>query len=88
MLDQTTLDTIHDALAALRRGEPIIVVDDEDRENEGDFVIAAEKVTPDAINFLSKQGRGLVCLAATRDRLRSLELQPYILCFYCVYSLW
>jgi len=78
MLDQTTLDTIQDALAALRRGEPIIVVDDEDRENEGDFVIAAEKVTPAAINFLSKQGRGLVCLAATRDRLRSLELQPMV----------
>ncbi len=78
MLDQTTLDTIQDALAALRRGEAIIVVDDEDRENEGDFVIAAEKVTPDAINFLSKQGRGLVCLAASRERLRSLELQPMV----------
>jgi len=69
---------VPEGLAALRRGEAIIVVDDEDRENEGDFVIAAEKVTPDAVNFLSKHGRGLVCLAATRERLRALELHAMV----------
>jgi 3,4-dihydroxy 2-butanone 4-phosphate synthase / GTP cyclohydrolase II len=72
------LNTIQDALDALRRGEVVIVVDDEDRENEGDFVVAAEKVTPEAINFLSKHGRGLVCLPATVERLRALDLQPMV----------
>jgi 3,4-dihydroxy 2-butanone 4-phosphate synthase / GTP cyclohydrolase II len=75
---QVTLDSIPDALAALRRGDPIVVVDDEDRENEGDFIVAADKVTPDTINFLAKQGRGLICLAATRERLRQLELVPMV----------
>ena len=65
-------------MAALRRGDPIIVVDDEDRENEGDFIVAADKVTPESINFLSKHGRGLICLAATRERLRALELVPMV----------
>ncbi|MFO7654786.1 MAG: bifunctional 3,4-dihydroxy-2-butanone-4-phosphate synthase/GTP cyclohydrolase II [Candidatus Krumholzibacteriia bacterium] len=72
------LDTVDDALAALQRGEIIIVVDDEDRENEGDFVMAAEKVTPEAVNFIAKHGRGLVCLAATGERIRELELQPMV----------
>lgn len=75
---KTRLDTIEDALAALRKGEIVIVVDDEDRENEGDFVMAAEKVTPAAINFLAKHGRGLICLAATRERIEELELQPMV----------
>ncbi len=74
----TTLDPIDDALAALRAGEILVVVDDEDRENEGDFVMAAEKVTAEAINFLSKHGRGLICLAADRERLRELELPPMV----------
>jgi 3,4-dihydroxy 2-butanone 4-phosphate synthase/GTP cyclohydrolase II len=78
MTRQVELDSIPDALDALRLGRPIIVVDDEDRENEGDFIVAAEKVTPDTINFLSKHGRGLVCLAATRERLRQLELVPMV----------
>ncbi len=73
-----TLDTIDSALEALKRGELIIVVDDEDRENEGDFVMAADKVTPQAINFVAKHGRGLVCLAATGERMRELELQPMV----------
>ena len=72
------LDSIHDALESLRQGGLVIVVDDEARENEGDFVMAAEKVTPDAVNFLSRHGRGLICLAATRERLRALELQPMV----------
>jgi len=78
MEQQVKLDSIPDALAALRRGEPVIVVDDEDRENEGDFIAAADKVTPETINFLSKHGRGLICLAATRERLRALELVPMV----------
>jgi 3,4-dihydroxy 2-butanone 4-phosphate synthase / GTP cyclohydrolase II len=78
MTDQVTLDSIPNALTALRRGEPIVVVDDEDRENEGDFIAAADKVTPETINFLSKHGRGLICLAATPDRLRQLELVPMV----------
>ncbi len=74
----STLDSIDDALEALRRGEMIIVVDDEDRENEGDFIMAAEKVTPEAVNFITKHGRGLLCLAATGERLRQLDIDPMV----------
>lgn len=62
------------ALEALRRGEIIILVDDEDRENEGDFCMAAEKATPEAINFMAKIGRGLICLTLTEERCRELDL--------------
>jgi len=62
------VDTIDAALAALKNGEIIVVADDEDRENEGDFIVAAEKVTRETVNFIAKYGRGLICLAATRDR--------------------
>ncbi len=78
MNDTIRLDTIDEALTALKNGELVIVVDDEDRENEGDFVMAAEKVTPAAINFIAKHGRGLICLAATRQRMQQLELQPMV----------
>ncbi len=61
---------IDDAIAAIGRGEMIIVVDDEDRENEGDLTIAAEKITPDAINFMAKHGRGLICMPMTRGAAR------------------
>jgi len=71
-------DTIEDALEALRRGEIIIVMDDEDRENEGDFIIAAEKTTPEAVNFIAKHGRGLICLAATSERLTELDIEPMV----------
>ena len=67
---------IEEAIERIKRGEMIIVVDDEDRENEGDFVIAAEKVTPEAINFMAKYGRGLICLAATGQRLDELRIGP------------
>jgi hypothetical protein len=56
---------IEDAVAAIRAGKMVIVVDDEDRENEGDLTIAAEKITPEVINFMARYGRGLVCLAMT-----------------------
>ncbi|MFA0758318.1 MAG: hypothetical protein PVTTEEND_001950 [Candidatus Fervidibacter sp.] len=68
------LATIEQALDELRKGHFIIVVDDEDRENEGDLVLAAEKVTPDAINFMTKHGRGLVCVAMTGERLDALQI--------------
>ncbi|MFN4178902.1 MAG: bifunctional 3,4-dihydroxy-2-butanone-4-phosphate synthase/GTP cyclohydrolase II [Armatimonadota bacterium] len=68
------LSTVDEALEELRKGNLIIVVDDEDRENEGDLVIAAEKVTPEAINFMTKYGRGLVCVAMTGERLDELEI--------------
>ena len=65
---------IEDAIEAIRRGEMVILVDDEDRENEGDLVVAAELVTPEHINFMATHGRGLICLTMTADRLRELEL--------------
>jgi 3,4-dihydroxy 2-butanone 4-phosphate synthase / GTP cyclohydrolase II len=65
---------IEDAIAAMRAGEMVIVADDEDRENEGDLTMAAEKITPEAINFMAKHGRGLICLAMTPERLDELEI--------------
>jgi 3,4-dihydroxy 2-butanone 4-phosphate synthase/GTP cyclohydrolase II len=65
---------IEDAIAAIARGEMVIVVDDEDRENEGDLTIAAEKVTPDVINFMATHGRGLICMPMTAERLDELEI--------------
>ena len=66
--------SVEQAIQAVREGRMIIIVDDEDRENEGDLMIAAEKVTPDIINFMSKHGRGLICLPLTRQRLTELHL--------------
>src|ERR1700752_5219469 len=65
---------IEDAIAAIRAGKMVIVVDDEDRENEGDLTIAAEKITPNAINFMARYGCGLICLAMTPERLDELEI--------------
>jgi len=78
MSDDIRLDTIDEALEALKAGQLIIVVDDEDRENEGDFIMAADKVTPESINFVAKHGRGLICLAATQSRMQQLDLQPMV----------
>jgi 3,4-dihydroxy 2-butanone 4-phosphate synthase/GTP cyclohydrolase II len=75
---QASVNTIEEALEALQNGEIIVVVDDEDRENEGDFIIAAEKVTPQAVNFIAKFGRGLICLAATGERLQELDIHPMV----------
>ncbi|MEQ1870737.1 MAG: bifunctional 3,4-dihydroxy-2-butanone-4-phosphate synthase/GTP cyclohydrolase II [Vicinamibacterales bacterium] len=66
--------SIEDAIAAFRRGEIIIVCDDADRENEGDLTIAADKVTPEAINFMATHGRGLICLSMTASRLDELDI--------------
>jgi 3,4-dihydroxy 2-butanone 4-phosphate synthase/GTP cyclohydrolase II len=78
MSEATSVNTIAEALEALRQGEIVIVVDDEDRENEGDFIIAAEKVTPQVVNFIAKTGRGLICLAATGERLQELDIHPMV----------
>ena len=67
-------NTIEEAVADLREGRMIVVVDDEDRENEGDLVLAASKVTPEAINFMVCHGRGLVCVPLTGQRLQELDL--------------
>lgn len=66
--------TVEGALKRLKRGEQIIVVDDQDRENEGDLIIAAEKVSPEAINFMARFGRGLICVALTAERCDELDL--------------
>ncbi len=68
------LDSISSALDDIRNGKMVIVVDDEDRENEGDFVIAAHTVTPEVINFMSKYGRGLICAALPEERCDELGL--------------
>src|SRR5271170_3390567 len=65
---------IEDAIAAIHAGQMVIVVDDENRENEGDLTIAAEKITPQAVNFMAQYGRGLICLAMTPERLDALEI--------------
>jgi 3,4-dihydroxy 2-butanone 4-phosphate synthase/GTP cyclohydrolase II len=69
------LNKIEDAIEDIRNGKIIIVVDDEDRENEGDFITAAETITPEIVNFMAKQGRGLICCAASEDRCEELQLQ-------------
>ncbi|HEX7808707.1 MAG TPA: 3,4-dihydroxy-2-butanone-4-phosphate synthase, partial [Thermoanaerobaculia bacterium] len=66
--------TIEEAAELYRRGEFVIIVDDEDRENEGDLCIAADRVTPEKINFMARYGRGLICLALTEERCNELEL--------------
>jgi 3,4-dihydroxy 2-butanone 4-phosphate synthase/GTP cyclohydrolase II len=75
MAKKTVLDPIEDALQAIKEGKIIIVVDDEDRENEGDFICAAEKVTPEIINFMATYGKGLICASLIEDRCQELGLE-------------
>ena len=72
------MDTIEQAIDDLKQGKIIIVVDDEDRENEGDFILAADQVNPEAVNFLTKHGRGLVCVALEKTRLDQLQLPQMV----------
>ncbi len=72
------LDSIESAIEDIRNGKLIIVVDDEDRENEGDFITAANNVTPEVINFMSTYGRGLICAPLSEDRCNELKLQPMV----------
>jgi len=74
----TQLNTIEDAINDIRLGKVIIVVDDENRENEGDFIAAAEKVTPEMINFMATNGRGLICAPLTEDRCEELGLEMMV----------
>ncbi len=78
MSQEIQLDPIEDAIEAIRNGEVIIVVDDEDRENEGDFICAAEKVTPEIINFMATHGRGLICASLPEQRCDELGLEMMV----------
>lgn len=71
-------DSIDDVISAFRNGEMVIVVDDADRENEGDLIMAAEHATPEAINFMAKYGRGLICVPTTRERLTQLGIEQMV----------
>lgn len=73
-MSEKLLDSIKEAIESIREGKVIIVVDDEDRENEGDFICAAEKVTPDIINFMAREGRGLICAPLLEERCDELGL--------------
>ena len=66
--------TIEEAIEDIKAGKMVVLIDDEDRENEGDLTIAAEKITPQAINFMAKYGRGLICLSLTPERVEDLKL--------------
>ncbi len=72
------LNTIEEAIEDFREGKFLIVVDDEDRENEGDFIIAAEKITPEKVNFMMKEGRGVLCAPITEERCRELDLEMQV----------
>jgi 3,4-dihydroxy 2-butanone 4-phosphate synthase/GTP cyclohydrolase II len=78
MSNNIQLNTIEEAIEDIRQGKVIIVVDDEDRENEGDFLAAAEKVTPEMINFMATHGRGLICAPLTESRCKELDLHAMV----------
>ena len=77
-MEDVKLSTIEEAIEDFREGKFVIVVDDEDRENEGDFIIAAEKITPEQVNFMLKHGRGVLCVPITMSRCKELELDPQV----------
>ena len=74
----TKISSIKEAIEDFREGKILIVVDDEDRENEGDFVASADTITPDKINFMAKHGRGLICVSMAGERLDQLDLHPMV----------
>lgn len=74
----SSLDKIEDAIADIKAGKVIIVVDDENRENEGDFIAAADSITPEIINFMAQHGRGLICVPLTEKRCQDLQLKPMV----------
>ncbi len=77
-MNEFKLNTIEDALADLKTGKVIIVVDDEDRENEGDFIIPAANATPEVVNFMATHGRGLICVAITEQKAKELQLEMMV----------
>lgn len=76
--ERSTMDSIESAVADIRAGKMVVVMDDEDRENEGDLVMAAEKVTPEAVNFMRKEGGGLICVPLTSERLDELHIPDMV----------
>ena len=72
-------NSIEEAIEDIREGKMLIVVDDEDRENEGDLVVAAEKASPEVINFMATHAKGLICVPMLGERLDELEIQPMVL---------
>ncbi|MFB8375599.1 bifunctional 3,4-dihydroxy-2-butanone-4-phosphate synthase/GTP cyclohydrolase II [Paenibacillus taichungensis] len=78
MSEKSILNSVEEAIYDLMQGKPVIVVDDEDRENEGDFIALAEKATPEVINFMITEGRGLVCVPITQQRADELNLKPMV----------
>ena len=77
-MENFKLNTIEEALDDFRKGKIVIVVDDEDRENEGDFIVAAEMITPETVNFMLKNGRGVLCAPITISRCKELQLEPQV----------
>lgn len=77
-MENKIFSSIEEAVEDIRKGRPVIVVDDENRENEGDVVVASEKVTPEIINFMAKEARGLICVALLPERIKELELPPMV----------
>jgi 3,4-dihydroxy 2-butanone 4-phosphate synthase/GTP cyclohydrolase II len=91
-MQEIKFNTIEEAIEDIKNGKIVVVVDDEDRENEGDLLMAAEKATPEAINFMAAYGRGLICMPMTGERLSELALNQMVSnkqmqrnCFYCIY---
>ena len=72
------LNTVDEGIEAVRQGKIVIVVDDENRENEGDFIVSGEKITPDIVNFMITHGRGLLCVPLPRSRCKELQLPPMV----------
>lgn len=79
MTRESVLNSVEEVLEDIRQGKIVIVVDDEDRENEGDFIVAAEKITPEIVNFMLHYGRGVMCAPLTEDRCRELELDMQVM---------
>ncbi len=77
-MEKSMIDTIESAIEDIKAGKLVIVIDDEDREDEGDFIAAAEKVTPEMVNFITKEARGLLCVALTMERSKQLQLDPMV----------
>ena len=78
MTRESVLNSVEEVLEDIRQGKIVIVVDDEDRENEGDFIVAAEKITPEIVNFMLHYGRGVMCAPLTEDRCKELELDMQV----------
>ena len=85
-MEEIRLNTIDEAIADFREGNFVIVVDDEDRENEGDFIIAAEKITPEKVNFMMTHGRGVLCAPITEERCAELELDMQVTANTSIYE--